>query len=187
MQPPVGAKVTRERWRPPPESSFTVNFPSVLSGATPEKAHRMQQSGPGGAGFVTPLLPLTQCIATACPAAFASPRPVIWQCLSIVRSLLPYSLCLGRRAEGGGRERGAAQASKQASDRCNRNSQKGENGRLTHPRRPPIIFLSLSDAGLSSGKGIALAVLAVFLPKDRPITFVTDYMSPSFACPKAIT
>ena len=52
---------------------------------------------------------------------------------------------------------------------------RGENGRLTHPRRPPIIFLSFSDGGLSSGKGIALAVLAVFLPKDRPITFVTDY------------
>ena len=40
MQAPVSAKVTRERWRPPPESSFTVNFPSALSGATPEKAHR---------------------------------------------------------------------------------------------------------------------------------------------------
>ena len=40
---------------------------------------------------------------------------------------------------------------------------------------PPIIFLSLSDAGLSSWKGIALAALAVFLSKDRPITFVTDY------------
>ena len=56
-------------------SSFTVNFPSTLSGATPEKTHRMQQSGPDGAAFETPLLPLTQCIATACSAAFASPRP----------------------------------------------------------------------------------------------------------------
>ena len=111
MQPPVSAKVTRERWPPPPESGFTVNFPSVLSGATPEKAHRMQQSGPGGAGFVTPLLPLTQCIATACPAAFASPRSVIWQNLSIVRSLLPLP-----SPEAGGRERGAAQASKQVTD-----------------------------------------------------------------------
>ena len=71
----------------------------------------MQQSGPGGAAFVTPLLPLTQCIATACPAAFASPRPVIWLNLSIVRSLLPLP-----SPEAGGRERGAAQASKQVTD-----------------------------------------------------------------------
>ncbi len=33
-----------------------------------ESLHRMQQGGPGGAAFVTPLLPLTQCIAKACPA-----------------------------------------------------------------------------------------------------------------------
>ena len=140
MQPPVSAKVTRERWRPPPESSFKVNFPSVLSGATPEEAHRMQQSGPGGAGFVTPLLPLTQCIATACPAAFASPGPVIWQNLSIVRSLLPYCLCLRRRPEGGGRERGAAQASKQVTDAIVTPKNKGGEWTADAPSQAPYNF-----------------------------------------------
>ena len=50
-----------------------------------------------------------------------------------------------------------------------------ENERLMHPRRPPVVFLSLSDAGLSGWKGIALAVLAIFLSKVRPIKFGTDY------------
>ena len=140
MQPPVSAKVTRERWRPPPESSFTVNFPSVLRGATPEKAHRMQQSGPGGAGFVTPLLPVTQCIATACPAAFASPGPVIWQNLSIVCSLLPCCLCLRRRPEGGGRERGAAQASKQVTDAIVTPKNKGGEWTADAPSQAPYNF-----------------------------------------------
>ncbi|MGV0982824.1 MAG: hypothetical protein ACOYB0_10735, partial [Polynucleobacter sp.] len=39
----------------------------------------------------------------------------------------------------------------------------------------PIIFLSLSDAGLSGWKGILLAALAVIHSKDRPITFGTVY------------
>ena len=139
MQPPVSAKVTRERWRPPPESSFKVNFPSVLGGATPEKAHRMQQSGPGGAGFVTPLLPLTQCIATACPAAFASPRPVIWQNLSIVRSLLPYCLCLRRRAEGVSAEL-RKQASKQVTDAIVTPKNKGGEWTADAPSQAPYNF-----------------------------------------------
>ena len=57
---------------------ITVNLPSALSGATPEKAHRMQQSGPGSAAFVTPPPPLTECIATACPVESSSPRPFTW-------------------------------------------------------------------------------------------------------------
>ncbi len=101
MLRPVSAKVTRERWQPPPESSFTVTFTSALSGTTPKKAHRVQQSGPGGAAFVTPLLPLTPCIATACPAAFVGPRPVIWSELGIVWCLLPYYL--RQKPETGGR------------------------------------------------------------------------------------
>ncbi len=179
MQRPVSAKVTRERWQPPPESSFIVTFTSALSGATPKQAHRVQQSGPGGAAFVTPLLPLTPCNATACPAAFAGPRPVIWLKLGIVWCLLlPYCLCLRRRPEGGGRERGAAQASKQACKQATDvvGKVRGEHGRLLHPRRAPIIFLLLSDAGLSGWKGILLAALALIHSKDRPITFGTVYI-----------
>ena len=98
----------------------------------------MQQSGPGGAGCVTPLLPLTQCIATACPAAFASPGPVIWQNLSIVRSLLPY--CLRRRPEVGGRERGAAQASKQVTDAIVTPKNKGGEWTADAPSQAPYNF-----------------------------------------------
>ena len=98
-----------------------------------------------------------------------------WTChlAKFEHSLLPTALLPLPSPEAGGRECGAAQASKQVTDAIVTPKNKG--GEWTADAPSPIIFLSLSDAGLSSWKGIALAALAVFLLKDRPISFVTDY------------
>ncbi len=176
MQRPVSAEVTRERWQPPPESSLTVTLTSALSGATPEKAHRMQQSGPGGAAFVTPTTPAPHTLH--CHGLLSRIcRPSTCHLVTFGHSVVgPHCLCLRPPSpEGGGDERGAAQASRRQMHwylpRIER-----ENGRLLHPRRPPMIFLSFSDAGLSGWKGILLAVLAVFHTKGRPITLSTVYI-----------
>ncbi len=60
------------------------------------------------------------------------------------------------------------QAGKQATDAIVIPKIRRENGRLLHPRGPPIIFLSLSDAGLSRWKGTLLAVLAAFHTDNGP-------------------
>jgi hypothetical protein len=51
-------------------------------------------------------------------------RPSTCHLVESEHSLVPTALLPLPSPEGGGRERGAAQASKQASDRCTRNSQK---------------------------------------------------------------
>ena len=151
MQPPASAKVTQERWRPPPESSFTV-IP-----VCPERCHAREV--PQNAAERSWWCSL--CDTTPCPALthavhchglpsciynpstchlvkLHSPPPT---------ALLPSPEGGGRRAEGGGRERGAVQASKQVTDAIVTPKNRGGGGMgggLTHPRRPPIIFLSLS-------------------------------------------
>ena len=103
------------QWRPPPESSFTVNFPSALSDAAPENRRPTECSRAERSWWFS-----LSDMYHSCPSHSALPRPAQphSQALDLSsgeHSPLPTALlyCLCRRPEGGKRVRGAAQATRE--------------------------------------------------------------------------
>ncbi len=89
-------------------------------------------------------------------------RPSTRHLVKTGHSLVPTAFAFaGGRGADGGRERGAAQASKQATDAIVIPKNKGGELTAVAPSQGPYNFPFISDAGLSGWKGILLAALAV--------------------------